>query len=84
MFGPPSQALPICGKTIEAQIESLHDNIFKEAGLEVVKFTRLPYICEGDLHNDFFALNDIVFVLKRSDKIVEISSEQACHIVNQL
>ena len=64
-FGPPSESLQIKGRTIEAQIQSLHDDIFKAAGFEVIKFTRLPYLCEGDLHNDFFVLNDIVFVLKK-------------------
>lgn len=63
-FRDPSQYLPICGKTIEQQIISLHDNVFKPAKFDVVSFTRLPYLCEGDLNTDFFVLNDIVFVLK--------------------
>ena len=63
-FRDPSQLLPICGKTIEQQIVSLHDNVFKPAKFDVVSFTRLPYLCEGDLNTDFFVLNDIVFVLK--------------------
>ena len=63
-FRDPSQYLPICGKTIEEQIVSLHDNVFKPAKFDVVSFTRLPYLCEGDLNTDFFVLNDIVFVLK--------------------
>ena len=63
-FRDPSQHLPICGRTIEQQIVSLHDSVFQPAGFDVVSFTRLPYLCEGDLNTDFFVLNDVVFVLK--------------------
>ncbi|XP_047134836.1 protein-L-histidine N-pros-methyltransferase isoform X1 [Hydra vulgaris] len=68
-FGPPSEELQVKGRTIEAQIQSLHDDIFKAVGFEVIKFTRLPYLCEGDLYNDYFVLNDIVFVLKKSKNL---------------
>lgn len=63
-FRDPSQTLQICGTSLEEQIESLHDNVFVPAGFEIVRFTRLPYLCEGDLNHDFFVLNDVVFVLK--------------------
>ncbi|XP_057291142.1 protein-L-histidine N-pros-methyltransferase-like [Hydractinia symbiolongicarpus] len=79
-FGPSSEVLPICGKTIEEQVVSLHDEVFPQAGLEVVKFTRLPYLCEGDLHRDFFVLNDIVFVLKAAE--IATSTEKVCRVAN--
>jgi len=63
-FGDPAERLPIRGTTIEDQIASLHDDVFEANGFEVVKFTRLPYLCEGDLHNDFFLLTDVLFMLK--------------------
>jgi len=73
--------LPICGKTIEQQIQSLHDNVFRPAGFDVVRFTRLPYLCEGDLNTDFFVLNDIVFALKPRldfDHVSVVSPEAYC------
>lgn len=63
-FTDPIEKLPINGETIEEQITSLHDDVFLPNGFEVVKFTRVPYLCEGDLHNDFFLLTDILFLLK--------------------
>lgn len=63
-FTDPKERLIIKGKSIEEQIVSLHDDVFIPNGFEVVKFTRLPYLCEGDLHNDFFLLTDILFLLK--------------------
>lgn len=29
--------------------------------------TRLPYLCEGDMYNDYYVLDDAVFVLKASE-----------------
>jgi len=67
-FTDPKEKLIIKGETIEEQITSLHDDVFVPNGFEVVKFTRLPYLCEGDLHHDFFILTDIVFLLKTIDR----------------
>ena len=63
-FGPPAQRLPLNGTSIEEQIESMVKDVLEPQGFEVVNFTRVPYLCEGDLHNDFFVLTDILFVLK--------------------
>ena len=80
-FGPPSERLPICGRTVEEQIASLHRDVFLPAGLEIIRFTKLPYLCEGDLHNDFFVLIDIVFVLKKTEvKETTGDSELHCRI----
>ena len=79
-FGEPQERLPINGETIEEQIVSLHDDVFTPNGFEVVKFTRLPYLCEGDLHNDFFLLTDIVFLLKTTSgvgKVVDMSESSS-------
>ncbi|XP_066934002.1 protein-L-histidine N-pros-methyltransferase-like [Clytia hemisphaerica] len=85
-FRDPSQYLPICGKTIEEQIVSLHDDVFVPAGFDVVRFTRLPYLCEGDLNHDFFALNDVVFVLKPrlgyEHEVNRVSSDSHCQAGN--
>jgi len=83
-FTDPLQRLPITGKTIEEQIKSLHDDVFIPNGFDVVKFTRLPYLCEGDLHNDFFLLTDILFLLKTIDVSTDDFSSSTCpaNIVN--
>lgn len=36
-------------------------------GFKVEAVTRLPYLCEGDMYNDYYVLDDAVFVLKASD-----------------
>jgi len=80
-FTDPQEKLPISGETIEEQIISLHDDVFEPNGFEVVKFTRLPYLCEGDLHNDFFLLTDILFWLKTSNQTSSIDdSTGSCPI----
>ena len=38
--------------------------IFRKAGFVIEAFTRLPYLCEGDMYNDYYVLDDAVFVLK--------------------
>ncbi len=63
-FEVPEERLPIAAGSIEKQINSLVSDVFQPAGFIVDKFTKLPYLCEGDLYNDYFVLNDFVFVLK--------------------
>lgn len=67
-FVDPSEKLSITGKTAASQIESLVFNVLQPAGFYVHKFTKLPYLCEGDLYDDFFLLNDYLFVLKSNSK----------------
>ena len=49
---------------IEEQIASFERDVFKPFGFTVERFTKLPYLCEGDLERSFYILSDIVFVLK--------------------
>lgn len=53
----PEEKLLIQGQNFEEQV-------FEPAGFDVEKFSRLPYLCEGDLHQSFYLLDDAVFVLK--------------------
>ena len=66
-FEEPSETLAISGKSAEQQIENLIYNVLEPAGFRVVRFTKLPYLCEGDLYDDYFLLFDYVFVLKTID-----------------
>lgn len=45
----------------------LSNNVFQRVGFEVEAVTRLPYLCEGDMYNDYYILDDAVFVLKVSE-----------------
>ncbi|GFR85344.1 methyltransferase-like protein 9 [Elysia marginata] len=61
----PSELLHVTGSNFEEQVEQLA-RVFRQAGWVVEKFTRLPYLCEGDLRHSFYVLTDVVFVLKVS------------------
>ncbi|VDI49403.1 Hypothetical predicted protein [Mytilus galloprovincialis] len=64
----PIESLLIKGKTFEEQAASFITDVFQPLGFFVEHFTRLPYLCEGDLNQSFFVLNDAVFVLKLKDE----------------
>lgn len=49
---------------VNKQIKHLIENIFQPLGFELTKFTRLPYLCEGNLAQSYFYLIDYVFVFK--------------------
>ena len=60
----PTERIHLNGDKFEDQITSLVNDVFKPAGFTLLKFTRLPYLCEGDMENSFYVLDDFVFVLK--------------------
>lgn len=62
----PKHHLRVQGKTWEEQVTHLSEEVFRGAGFEVEAVTRLPYLCEGDMYNDYYVLDDAVFVLKAS------------------
>lgn len=55
--------LKIEGNTIEQQASSLVENEFIPVGFKVVRWTKLPYLCEGDFNRPFYVLEDAVFLL---------------------
>ncbi|XP_029433558.1 methyltransferase-like protein 9 [Rhinatrema bivittatum] len=59
----PSEVLEVNGKVWEEQVNSLTE-VFQAAGFAVEAVTRLPYLCEGDMYNDYYVLDDAVFVLR--------------------
>ncbi|XP_061563779.1 methyltransferase-like protein 9 isoform X2 [Cololabis saira] len=67
----PKEHLKVKGKTWEEQVTSMSKKVFRKVGLEVEAVTRLPYLCEGDMYNDYYVLDDAVFVLKASDESEE-------------
>ncbi|RUS69373.1 hypothetical protein EGW08_022863, partial [Elysia chlorotica] len=63
----PSEFLRVTGSNFEEQVDQLV-SIFRQAGFVVEKFTRLPYLCEGDLRHSFYVLTDALFVLKAAEE----------------
>ncbi|XP_005102809.1 methyltransferase-like protein 9 [Aplysia californica] len=62
----PTEYLHVRGSNFEEQVEHFV-RIFRQSGFEVERFTRLPYLCEGDLKHSFYVLTDAIFVLRAID-----------------
>ena len=56
----PSEILEIKGQNWEEQVNSLPE-VFRKAGFVIEAFTRLPYLCEGDMYNDYYFLDNALF-----------------------
>jgi SAM-dependent methyltransferase len=63
----PTEVLPIVGSCFEEQVKSVVEDVLTPAGFEVVSWTRVPYLCEGDLQQSYYWLDDVVFVLKAAN-----------------
>nr|CAD7258343.1 unnamed protein product [Timema shepardi] len=64
----PSEWLPIQGDNFEQQVTSVMADVFEPAGFAVERWARVPYLCEGDLNQAFYWLDDAVFVLSAGDQ----------------
>ncbi|XP_050301605.1 protein-L-histidine N-pros-methyltransferase [Anthonomus grandis grandis] len=62
----PQQILPIKGATFEDQVQSLINDVLTPANFQVLSWSRVPYLCEGDLQQSYYWLDDVVLVLKVS------------------
>lgn len=60
----PTERLPITSKSVEGQVNETVKNLFEPCGFELFSFSRVPYLCEGDMSTSFYVLHDIIFVLK--------------------
>ncbi|KAK3864498.1 hypothetical protein Pcinc_029822 [Petrolisthes cinctipes] len=61
----PSEDMRVRGSTLEAQVNVLADEVFPSLGFSLVRWSRLPYLCEGDLDQAFYWLSDVVFILRK-------------------
>ena len=52
------------GETFEEQLSTLVQDVLVPVGFEVERFTKLPYLSEGDLYHSYYVLYDAVFVLR--------------------
>lgn len=60
----PIEFINLDGKTFEEQVESFVTNILNPIGFKLFRWSRLPYLCEGDLTRTCYWLDDAIFVLK--------------------
>ncbi|CAN8024479.1 unnamed protein product [Ixodes persulcatus] len=60
----PAETLGVSGTTLEEQVESLCRDVMEPAGFALESWTRLPYLCEGDLEQAYYWLDDVVVVLR--------------------
>lgn len=63
----PRQPLPVKGRSFEEQVQSLVVDVLEPSGYILESFSRLPYLCEGDLQHSFYVLTDAIFVLKPNE-----------------
>ena len=59
----PAEHLKITGSTFEDQAQSFSE-IMDSIGFEMISFSKLPYLCEGDMSAPYYLLEDSVFVFK--------------------
>jgi len=59
----PSEKMKVEGSSFEDQVRSLVHNVFEPEGWRVDRWSRVPYLCEGDLHQSYYWLFDAIFVL---------------------
>ncbi|XP_066994843.2 protein-L-histidine N-pros-methyltransferase [Anabrus simplex] len=64
----PTEWLPIQGTTFEDQVVSAISDVFEPAGFFVERWSRVPYLCEGDLNQAFYWLDDAIFVLRSQEQ----------------
>jgi SAM-dependent methyltransferase len=64
----PSECLPVRGGKWEEGVCDLVSEVLQPLGFSLMSLSKLPYLCEGDLHSDFFALQDAILVLSK-DKV---------------
>ncbi|XP_049276397.1 LOW QUALITY PROTEIN: protein-L-histidine N-pros-methyltransferase-like [Rhipicephalus sanguineus] len=63
----PLETLYVRGSTLEQQVQSLYKDVLVPAGFILESWTRLPYLCEGDLEQAYYWLDDVVMVLRAAD-----------------
>eukprot|EP00746_Dinoflagellata_sp_MGD_P136038 gnl/MRDRNA2_/MRDRNA2_70028_c0_seq1.p1 gnl/MRDRNA2_/MRDRNA2_70028_c0~~gnl/MRDRNA2_/MRDRNA2_70028_c0_seq1.p1 ORF type:complete len:293 (+),score=47.76 gnl/MRDRNA2_/MRDRNA2_70028_c0_seq1:109-987(+) len=70
-LSPPENHLPdmkgysCCDRaTFESSLQQFATMVLPNAGFDIIKLTKVPYVCDGDLFNHWYLLPDIVFTLK--------------------
>lgn len=82
----PIELFQVRGSTLEQQAQSLYRDVLVPAGFVLDAWTRLPYLCEGDLEQAYYWLDDVVMVLRaaESDAVVDSADPSLPFEINQL
>ncbi|XP_077543442.1 protein-L-histidine N-pros-methyltransferase isoform X2 [Haemaphysalis longicornis] len=82
----PIELFQVRGSTLEQQAQSLYRDVLVPAGFVLDAWTRLPYLCEGDLEQAYYWLDDVVMVLRaaESDAVVDSADPSLPFDINQL
>jgi hypothetical protein len=59
--------MAILGNTFEDQVETAV-SVFEEEGFHLESWSRVPYLCEGDLNKPIYHLNNGLFVFRPKNK----------------
>lgn len=65
----PKEILPLTGADLEEQVESFIKEVVQPNGFDLVSWTKLPYLSEGDLELSYYWLIDILFLLRPNSSI---------------
>lgn len=60
----PIETINVTGDTLEQQVNSFHKNVIEAHGFRLISWTKLPYLCEGDMELSFYWLNDVIMLLE--------------------
>ncbi|XP_003744458.1 methyltransferase-like protein 9 [Galendromus occidentalis] len=67
----PSEIIGVRGRTTEEQVDSLVECVLEPLGYKLKSWTRLPYLCEGDLHQPYYWMHDIVLLLQHESAMID-------------
>lgn len=70
----PLEVFQVRGSTLEQQAQSLYRDVMVPAGFVLESWTRLPYLCEGDLEQAYYWLDDVVMVLRGAESGAAVDS----------
>lgn len=56
--------MSIKGASFETQLVSFVEEVLHPNGFAVESWSKVPYLCEGDLKQSYYWLDDVIFVLK--------------------
>ena len=65
MQSRPSEELLINNQSWELGVSSLWADVLAPLGYTPLAASRVPYLCEGDMSTDYYALDDAVLVLRK-------------------
>lgn len=62
----PMERLDLSGETLEEQVNHLVESLMPSWGFTVTSWSKVPYLCEGDMEQAFYWLSDVIVVAKKN------------------